>query len=182
MQGHWIDFTIIVIVALSVLTGLFRGFVKELVALSVWALAIWLAYHYSSTAAVWFEAYIQDNTMRTVVAFIAILFTTLIIGGVINAILSYILKRTGLSGTDRSLGLIFGLVRGVCLVAILMVGVKMTSLPYDTYAKESVLYGKFDPLVAKFQGYMPNFIQQVKAIDVDNHLGDKDNATLLVEN
>ena len=182
MQGHWIDFTIIIIIALSVLTGLFRGFVKELVALSVWALAIWLAYHYSPTAAKWLEAYIQDNSMRTVVAFLAILFTTLIIGGVLNAILGYILKRTGLSGTDRSLGVIFGFVRGVCLVAILMVGVKMTSLPYTTYAKESVLYAKFDPLVGKFQAYMPAFIQQVKAVDVDNNLCDKDNVALLFEN
>jgi membrane protein required for colicin V production len=182
MQGHWIDFTIIVIIALSVLTGLFRGFVKELVALCVWALAIWLAYHYSPTAATWLEAYIQDNTLRTVVAFLLILFTTLIVGGVLNATLSYILKRTGLSGTDRSLGLIFGFIRGICLVAILMIGVKMTSLPYTTYAKESVLYAKFDPLVDKFEGFMPAFIQQVKAVDVENNLGDKDNATLLVEN
>lgn len=181
MQGHWIDFTIIIIIALSVLTGLFRGFVKELVALSVWALAIWLAWHYSPVAAVWLEAYIQDATMRTVVAFLIILFSTLIIGGVINATLGYVLKRTGLSGTDRSLGLIFGFVRGVCLVAILMAGVKMTSLPYTTYAKESVLYAKFDPLVEKFQGYMPAFINQVKTVDVDNTLGDKDSVALLVE-
>lgn len=182
MQAHWIDFSIILIIALSILTGLFRGFVKELVALSVWALAVWLAWNYCSPAAVWFEPYIQDNSMRTAIAFLIILLTTLILGGVINAILGYILKRTGLSGTDRSLGLVFGFVRGVCLVAILMVGVKMTSLPYENYAKTSLLYAKFDPLVAKFQGYLPSFIHQVKTADVDNTLGDKDSVALLADN
>ena len=42
MQLQWVDLAIIAVIGLSVLTGLFRGFVKELVALCVWILAIWL--------------------------------------------------------------------------------------------------------------------------------------------
>mgnify|MGYP006371064045 FL=1 len=43
---HWVDYVIIAIIGLSVITGLFRGFVKELIALTVWVLAIWLALNY----------------------------------------------------------------------------------------------------------------------------------------
>lgn len=170
MQLQWVDLGIITIVGLSVLTGLFRGFVKELVALCVWILAIWLGYHYSESLDPWLQSYVQEKSARTAVAFVIILFATLLAGGVVNAILSFILKRAGLSGTDRTLGMAFGFLRGVFIVALLMVAVKMTSLPYETYAQSSQLYARFDPLVAWLYGHMPEFIKQVKAVDKTEHL------------
>ncbi|TAL61871.1 MAG: CvpA family protein [Legionella sp.] len=170
MQLQWVDLGIITIIGLSVLTGLFRGFVKELVALCVWILAIWLGYHYSQSLDPWLQSYIQEKSARTAVAFVIILFATLLAGGVINAMLSFILKRAGLSGTDRTLGMGFGFVRGVFIVALLMVAVKMTSLPYEKYSQSSQLYARFDPLVAWLYGQMPEFVKQVKAVDKTEHL------------
>ncbi len=161
----WVDIAIVTIIGLSVITGLFRGFVKELVALCVWILAIWLGYKYSSSLDPWLQSYIQEKSARSVVAFIAILFATLLAGGVINATLSFILKRSGLSGTDRTLGMGFGFLRGVFIVGLLMVAVKMTSLPYESYSRESTLYAQFDPLVAWLSAKMPDIINQVKVVD-----------------
>lgn len=169
---QWVDIGIIAIIGLSVLTGLFRGFVKELVALCVWALAIYLAYHYSGELDPWLQKYIQDKSARTAVGFIIILFGTLLVGGIINAVLSFILKRAGLSGTDRTLGMVFGFVRGVFIVGIIMVAVKLTSLPVEQYSKDSTLYAKFDPLVTWLSGYMPEFIKTVKKVDKTEHLID----------
>lgn len=165
MQLQWVDIAIIAVVTLSVLTGLFRGFVKELVALCVWILAIWLGFHYSQSLDPWLQSYIQEQSARTAVAFIIILFATLFAGGVVNAILSFVLKRAGLSGTDRTLGMGFGFLRGVFIVALIMVAVKMTSLPYQHYAKDSVLYVRFDPVVALIYGHLPEFIKQMKSVD-----------------
>lgn len=165
MPFNTIDIAIISVIGLSVLTGLFRGFVKELVALCVWALAIWLAFNYSERLDPWLSAYIQEQTVRHAVAFIIILFATLFAGGVVNTILSFILKRSGLSGTDRTLGMGFGFVRGVFIVALLMVAVKMTSLPYQQYEKDSTLYAHFDPVVAMLSSHLPEFIKQVKTVD-----------------
>ena len=161
----WVDLVIIAIIALSVITGLIRGFVKELVAVCVWILAIWLALNYSQALDPWLQNYIQDKTARSVVGFIAILLGTLIAGGITNAILGFIMKRTGLSGTDRILGMGFGFVRGVFIVALIMLVIKMTSLPYQQYSSNSVLYAKFDPVVNWLYGMMPNFINQVKMLD-----------------
>lgn len=165
MQLQWVDLAIITIVGLSVLTGLFRGFVKELVALCVWILAIWLGYTYSESLDPWLQPYIQDKSARTAVAFIIILFATLLAGGIVNALLSFILKRAGLSGTDRTLGMVFGFTRGVFIVALIMVAVQMTSLPYQSYSKDSKLYAKFDPLVVWLYGHLPEFIKKVKSVD-----------------
>lgn len=172
MQLQWVDIGIITIVGLSVLTGLFRGFVKELVALCVWVLAIWLGFNYSQSLDPWLQNYIQEQSARTAVAFIIILFGTLFVGGVINAVLSFILKRAGLSGTDRTLGMGFGFLRGVFIVALIMVAVKMTSLPYQEYSKESKLYAQFDPVVLLLYSHLPEFIKQVKAVDHSENIID----------
>lgn len=165
MQLHWVDLVIVGIIALSVLTGLIRGFVKELIALLVWILAIWIAFNYSQSLDPWLQKYIQDKTARTVTGFILILVATLIAGGIVNALLSFILKKSGLSGTDRILGMGFGFIRGVFIVALIMVVIKMTSMPYEQYASNSRLYAKFDPAVNWLYGLMPEFIKKVKVFD-----------------
>jgi membrane protein required for colicin V production len=172
MQLQWVDLAIIAVIGLSVLTGLFRGFVKELVALCVWALAIWLGFTYSQSLDPWIKPYIQEQSARTAVSFIIILFATLFLGGVVNALLSFILKRAGLSGTDRTLGMGFGFIRGVFIVALIMVAVRMTSLPYEQYSKDSQLYARFDPVVAFLYGHLPEIITKIKEVDKNNNIID----------
>ena len=165
MSWYWIDYVIIAVIGLSVITGLFRGFVKELIALCVWILAIWLAFTYSPLLDPWLQSYVHDKTARTVVAFVAILLGTIIVGGMFNALLSFILHRSGLSGTDRVLGLGFGFARGVFIVALLMLVVKMTSLPQEEYTRQSYLYAKFDPLVDWLYARTPELIKKAKVLD-----------------
>lgn len=173
MAWHWVDIVIAAIIALSVITGLFRGFIKELIALCIWILAIWLAITYTRTISPWFEAYIHDQTVCFVVAFVAILLVTIILGGVCNAVLSYILTRSGLSGTDRILGMAFGFVRGVFIVSLLMLVVKMTSIPHEAYAQQSLLYSKFEPIVNWLQQFTPAMLQRIKGFHTDKPEIDK---------
>ena len=170
MSLNWVDFVIITVIGLSVLTGLFRGFIKELIALCIWVLAIWHAFTYSSDLANWLQTYVQDKTVRTIVAFVAILLVTILAGGLCNAVLSFILRRSGLSGTDRFLGMGFGFVRGVFIVALMMLVVNMTSLPQQEYISQSTFYAKFNPLVTWLSGYMPGLIKQVGAFDKKDHV------------
>ncbi len=169
MSLLWVDYAIIGIIGLSVVTGLFRGFIKELMALCVWCLAIWLAFHYSSSLDPWLMHYIQDKTTRTAVAFIGILIVTIIIGGLFNAFLSFILRRSGLSGTDRILGMGFGCLRGVFLVAFIMLIFKMTAIPYEDYVGKSRLYAKFNPIVDWISGYMPQVFAKASAFNIKNN-------------
>jgi membrane protein required for colicin V production len=172
MQVYWVDIIIIAVIGLSILTGLFRGFVKELIALCVWALAIWAGMHYSQNLEPWLIDYIKEATVRQAAAFVVILFATLLAGGLVSALFSFILKRTGLSGTDRTLGMVFGFIRGVFIVALLMVVVRMTSLPYQQYEKESKLYAQFTPVVVVIDNYLPDFIKKVKSVDVTENIID----------
>lgn len=165
MPWYWVDLLIIGVIALSVITGLIRGFVKELVALGIWILSIWAAWNYSDALDPLLQSWIQDKSARVVASSILILIATLIAGGLVNALLSAVMKRSGLSGTDRILGMGFGFVRGVFIISLVMVAIKLTSLPYNDYAKDSRLYARFDPIVNWLDGKMPDFIKQASVLE-----------------
>jgi len=165
MAWHWIDYAIILVVGLSVITGLMRGFVKELIALSVWILALWLGFKYSPDVSALLKPYIPDNTLRGALSFILLLLSILLAGGLISTALSFILNRSALKGTDRLLGMGFGFLRGTFIVALLIGVVNLTSLGRDADFQQSKLYARFKPLSTWMFGFMPNIIDQVHAYE-----------------
>jgi membrane protein required for colicin V production len=173
MTLSWVDITIAGVVMLSMITGLFRGFVKEVIALCVWVFAFWFAFHYGSMLDPWVAPHVKDNTVRIIIEFIIILLLSLIFGGIINALIGLIMRRSGLSGTDRLLGMGFGFARGVFIVAVIILGIHMTGMDVKEFSKESQLYSKLDPLVDWLKGYVPDFIQKVKLFDKNEHLTTK---------
>lgn len=161
-QEYWLDLAIIAVIALSMITGFFRGFIKEVIALCIWIIAIFLAYNYSSNLHPWLSSYIHDKTAVTATAFVIVLLGTLIVGGIVNALIGALLRHSGLSGTDRLLGLGFGMARGIFIIALLMAVVKMIGIPTDEYTKNSKLYSKFDPLVNYICSKLPSLIEKAK--------------------
>ena len=165
MFWNWVDIAILVMIGLSMLTGLIRGFVKELIALGIWVLAFWLAFHYTASTEIWLQAYIKDSSTRKIIGFVIIVFATLISGGIVNGALGFILKRSGLSGTDRLLGMAFGFVRGVFVVSLMLVILNLTPIPHDEYFSTSTLYPRFDPLINWINSHIPNVIKQAQWIE-----------------
>lgn len=112
----WIDYAIIAIIAISSLVSLVRGFVKESVSLAVWIAAFFVAsqfYPYLATYLTGIEKELVRNGSAIAILFII----TLILGAMVNHILSEIVQFTGLTGTDKMLGMIFGGLRGALIVA-----------------------------------------------------------------
>lgn len=155
-----VDGIIVGIITLSVITGLVRGFIKELIALSIWIVAIWLGYTYCQVVGKYLSQYISNESAATAAGFIVILLGVVILGSVLNACLSFILSRTGLSGTDRFLGMIFGFVRGAFIVSLFILAMKITdiSLPKE-YINNVVLYDKFNPIVEWMYAITPDYLK-----------------------
>lgn len=168
MSLHWIDLSILSIVGLSVITGLFRGFAKELISVGVWCLAFWLAYNYASSVTPWVPSVISDVKIRLAIAGIVILFTTLFAGGIFSSLLGFVLSRSGLSSTDRLLGAGFGFIRGGVIVAIIILGVNLLNISLKSQTEQSILYAKFTPIVKWMESYVPEVMQKMSHIDVLN--------------
>lgn len=115
------DLIILGVMLLSAVIGLVRGLLKEVLSLAVWIAAAGLAMYFGPTLAAQLSAQISDDGIRLVVAFIAIFIGALILGAVLQWLVGLLIRRTGLTGTDRFLGFLFGAARGfiVCVVALI---------------------------------------------------------------
>lgn len=116
---NWIDFSILGVIGLSALISLVRGFVKEALSLVSWSCAFYVASHYFSYLATWFTKF-EQPMVRNGVAIAVLFIATLIVGALVNYIISSLVDKTGLSGTDRLLGMVFGAIRGGLCAAIML--------------------------------------------------------------
>lgn len=142
----WVDYIIVGIVLISALIGLFRGLVKEAFSLGTWIASIVIGIRFSEQFAVFFNGYIEMPSVRIAVAFIILLLLTLILGTMLSHLLSQLVDRTGLSGTDRFAGFVFGIGRGMVVMAVLVLLAGLTPLPQDPWWAQSVLIGHFQDL------------------------------------
>ena len=157
----WVDFIILGIIALSAVISLFRGFVKEAFSLLVWIAAFWLSWTFFRDLANYLVQWISLPSARLGVSFALIMIAVLIIGGIINFLLSQLVEHTGLTGTDRVLGVFFGIGRGVVIVAIIILLAGLTAMPQDPWWKNSLLIGYFQEISIWLKGFLPD--------DITNH-------------
>lgn len=140
---NWADWAIIGIIALSGVISLKRGFIKEAMSLLVWVLAFIIARMFSANMATLLVDYIDVTTVRYAAAFAILFISTLVVGALVNYLISTLVRATGLSGTDRLLGMIFGIARGGLLVVVAVALLKNTPLTDAMWWYESALIPEF---------------------------------------
>ncbi|MGD8176455.1 CvpA family protein [Marinimicrobium sp. ARAG 43.8] len=141
---NWADWTILSILLVSSLISIKRGFVKEALSLVTWIVAFVIAMLFSDRLAVLLTDLIPTPSIREVVAFVALFAATLIVGAMVNYLIGELVRMTGLSGTDRLLGMIFGLARGLLVVmALLILLPTIIPMEQDEWWRESALIPQF---------------------------------------
>lgn len=151
----WLDFLILGIIALSALISLIRGFVREAFSLAIWVLAFWISWSFFRDLEVPLREWIGSPTARLGIAFAVLMIATLTVGGLVNYLIIQLVERTGMSGTDRLIGMVFGAARGVLLVAVLVLLAGLTPLPEETWWRQSELVGYFEELAFWLRDLLP---------------------------
>lgn len=159
----WFDWALIAVLALSVVVGLWRGFIREVFSIAVWVLALWVAFRYSDIAAGWFEGWVDLPSARAVIGFAGLLIVTLMIGGLAGWLLGKLIDSTGLGGTDRMIGMVFGLVRGLAIIVVILLLARFTPFPEDPWWQESRLRPHFDRLADYSTRWLPENLQEMLA-------------------
>jgi membrane protein required for colicin V production len=154
----WVDFFILGIIVLSGLLSLWRGFVKEALSLLTWIAAPVIAILFYEDFAPWFERWLSVPSARLALAFGILLVLVLILGGLVNYLIGQLVSKTGLTGTDRALGIVFGIARGVMVVGVLVLLAGLTQLPQDPWWQESIFLGHFVDLALWMRSFLPNDI------------------------
>ncbi|MDG6882566.1 Pur regulon 18 kDa protein [Phocoenobacter uteri] len=151
-----IDYIIIGIIVFSALVSLWRGFIREVMSLVGWVTAFFVASYFYPYLSGYFtqvnSPYLQESEfLRNSLAAVLLFIGTLIVMSIINALLGKLVDHTGLSGTDRVLGVVFGGLRGVLIVsAVLFFFDSFTQANQSDWWKESQLIPHFGFIVSWF--------------------------------
>lgn len=167
---HWADIFILAVVGISALLSLFRGLVREVLSLLAWVVAGWVAFRFAGPASAQLAGLVSVPSVRMALAFIALLIASLLLFGVLNFLIGKLIETTGLGATDRLLGVIFGVARGIAIVTVLVMLAGLTPVPRDPWWHQSQFLPRFEQLAKLAAAWLPpefgkHFEYDVKALE-----------------
>lgn len=162
---NWADWVIVGIIALSCVISLLRGFIKEALSVVIWVTAFVVATWFSPKLAPLLAVYIEAISLRQMAAFTALFIATLLVGGAVNYLLATLVKATGLSGTDRLLGVLFGFIRGFVIVMVIVLYLpKMVPVDQDEWWNDSRLILHFLSFEDTFKSTASALYESAKSV------------------
>lgn len=138
------DYLVIAAVIISAIVGSMRGFLRETVALVTWLLALFIAWHFSDLIEPHLGGLLAGSPVKTWAARVIIVLLVLLLGAAVGAMLNHFVRLSIFSGMDRFLGLVFGLLRGVVLLGVVVILGQLLRLDGERWWTRSLLipYGE----------------------------------------
>jgi membrane protein required for colicin V production len=144
LQLNTADYLIIATVVISGTVGLLRGLLREVIAIATWIIAAFVAWHFTSSLEPHLGGLLAQEAVRPWAARLILFIAVLLLGHAIGAIVGHFVRLSLMSGVDRFLGLLFGLVRGALIVGAAVIVCETVRLDGEPWWHESVLlpYGQ----------------------------------------
>ena len=156
-----IDAISLTILALSTLHGLWRGFTQLALGLLSWVVAFVLAFRFHAVPVPWLARFIHSPTVLQLASFAVVLLFFLVAGYLLAALVVRLVRATPLDGLDRTLGGLFGLVRGSCVVVLLFMAGQWLLEPSDMEAIEA--NGRLTPYIRAAATYIHPYLAEFDA-------------------
>jgi membrane protein required for colicin V production len=134
----WLDYAVIAVLVISLVWSALRGVVREIISLGGWIIAFLAANLFAGPLSTHLPQAIPGDTLRTLVAFIAIFIVALISSALVGMLLSRLVNAIGLGPIDKVLGALFGIARGALVVLAATLAAGLTSAPLQPWWKESM--------------------------------------------
>ena len=155
------DFALLGILGGSILLGVMRGLIKELLSLVAFGLAFIAAIWWGpSLAGVTLLNWVKHDYLRLGISYAGLFVATLLAVGLLNMAMAAMIKSTGLSPADRGLGAAFGLLRGALLVLVLVIIAGYTPLPEEPWWSNAMFSDQVVGLVQQLKSRLPEPLNQ----------------------
>jgi membrane protein required for colicin V production len=138
-QFNWFDYVLAVIVFLSLILGIKRGFLREIISIITWLAAFFVAILFTNDVAVYVSNFIKSELLANFVSFFALFVATWIVGSIINYIVTKLVQKTGLTIGDRFFGAVFGCVRGILIILLIVFLISVTNFQSAKWYQKSRL-------------------------------------------
>ncbi|UNM96462.1 CvpA family protein [Ignatzschineria rhizosphaerae] len=172
-----IDAVIIAIIAISVIVAFFRGFISEALSLVVWILAFMGAVMYYQDVGEMLPKIFggslgslnsEDSIFSDLISFAITFIGLLILLGLANLLITFILRRLSISWPDRLLGAIFGLLRGMFIVAIISLFVIESPFKETEYWSNAKLSNMATSWAHTLSSFIPeNFLESINTAVIE---------------
>ena len=133
------DYLLIGLLAVSAVVGLVRGLIREALSLVVWVGAAWCAAIFGDDVSPLLGRTLEDPTVRMwagrTLVFVGVLFA----GSIVVWLVGYLVRNSVITGTDRALGLLFGLARGVVVAGLLVLALDLVGFSAEPWWQQSKL-------------------------------------------
>ena len=149
----WADYLIVFTFLASAAFGVWRGFVKEALSIATWLIAIWLAWRFAWLAEPILGEWTAAPELKIWAARIVIFIIVMAVGGLLAWFVRTVVRASGLSSIDRSLGGVFGLVRGFLIVGLAVIALEFTGAQANPWWQDATLKPLSEQIAAGIRYY-----------------------------
>ncbi len=155
----WFDYAVLAIIGLSVLLAVYRGVVREISALAGWVAALILSGLFAQELAQQLPVALSPM-LKAVIAYLAIFLSVLLLSGLAGMLLAKLFHAAGLGFTDRAIGALFGMARGIVIVFVVVMLAGLTPLPKEPVWREAMFSGPIETAVLAAKPLLPKDLAQ----------------------
>ena len=152
------DYTVLLIIGISIVVSMMRGAVREVLAIMGWLAAIYVAKTYATQLIPLLPADIPTEALKILAAHIIVFFAVLLVASLLTIALSSLIKKIGLNWLNRGIGAVFGFVRGLLIVCVLVFLAGLTSFPKDARWTNAMFSSPLEALVKTMLPFVPKIV------------------------
>jgi membrane protein required for colicin V production len=155
-----IDWIIVVVIGVSMLLGLFRGLIREVMSVIGWVLGVVLAIRYAVPLGALMPFEPSMSTASTALAAVLIVLSVVIAAGTVGWLLRKLMKAVEMSSADRMLGSVFGLGRALLILFVVVLFAGQTEAAQQPLWRGSLLLPYAEAAVRFVSPYLPDSLQR----------------------
>lgn len=143
-----LDWVLLAIIVISMLIGIFRGFMREVISLAGWIAGIWLAFRFAEALGAMLPFAEDWPAARTAAAAVLIVVFSVFAAALAGWVVRELIKAVRLSAADRTLGGLFGLARGALIIGLVVFLVRDTAIYREPLWRESLVLPPIEAALA----------------------------------